>query len=112
MTDLFTGAVVWVDLGDSLGREQRGRRPAVVVSSRAHLAASVELVTVLPCTSKYRGWPNHVELRGETALGRPMYAMTEQIRTISRTRVHPTSGFVAIECLRHIARWVSAWHVT
>ncbi len=55
------GTLVWADFGTLIGREQGGRRPALVISSQAH-AAVTALVLVLPCTTRDRGWINHVAL--------------------------------------------------
>lgn len=111
MTDLTPGRVVWADLGATLGREQSGRRPAVVVSTRSHLDGADTLVTVVPCTSRERRWANHVELLGPTQLHEVTFAMTEQIRTISRHRVQQSAGYVSLACLQSIAQWLTAWHI-
>lgn len=111
MTELGAGAVVWAELGMGVGREQSGRRPAVVVSSIDHVDIAARLVTVVACTSRDRGWPNHVRLTGVTGLAMTTYAMTEQVRTIDRTRVVDTAGQVDDECLAVIGRWLHDWLV-
>ena len=111
MTTLAPGSVVWADFGEPVGREQAGRRPAVVVSSTSHLRAADTLVTLIPCTTSERPWPNHVLIEGRIELAEPTYAMTEQIRTVSRLRVHRVAGAVSDECLGLLARWVRTWHL-
>lgn len=91
---LVTGSVVWVDLAPTRGREQDGRRPAVVVAGAGYLAAVTSLVILLPVTTVDRGWPNHVRLRGAVGLDRPSWAMTEQIRTVARERITRVVGVV------------------
>jgi mRNA interferase MazF len=103
------GSVVWVDLDPVHGREQGGRRPAVVVSSEDHLIAATTLVTVVPATSRDRGWPNHVTIRGATGLDVATFAMTEQVRTIARDRVVSTAGEVEQASLAEICEWVRRW---
>lgn len=88
------GSVVWLDLSPARGREQQGRRPALVVSSRGYVATVTTLVAVLPVTTVDRGWPNHVALRGRPGLARPSWAMTEQVRTVSRDRIDRVVGVV------------------
>jgi mRNA interferase MazF len=66
----------------------------LVVASRGYLDAVTSLVVVLPVTSVDRGWPNHVPLRGAHGLDRASWAMTEQIRTISRDRLDGIAGVV------------------
>lgn len=103
------GDVVWVELSPSRGREQDGRRPAVVVSSEDHLAAATTLVTVAPCTSRDRAWPNHITLTGPIGLEAPTFAMTEQVRTVARDRVKEIAGAVDEQCLSEISAWVHRW---
>ncbi|MHB1066121.1 MAG: type II toxin-antitoxin system PemK/MazF family toxin [Candidatus Nanopelagicales bacterium] len=106
---LESGAVVWAELGPSAGREQGGRRPVVVISSPDHLDLVDSLVTVIPCTSRDRGWPNHVALAGQTGLDRLTLAMTEQVRTIARSRVVERAGTVDDRCLAAITTWLRDW---
>lgn len=109
MEPLHPGRVLWVELGDGVGREQHGRRPAVVVSSADHLVLSDDLVTIVAATSVRRDWPNHVALSGPTHLKRPSYAITEQVKTISRDRIVRTAGEVDADCLAEIMQWVDDW---
>ncbi len=109
--ELTPGTVVWADFGDAVGREQAGRRPAVVVSTFDHVESADTLVTLIPCTTRARAWANHVVLDGSTGLNEPTYAMTEQIRTVSRERVHGVRGHVSPDCLALITRWIRAWHL-
>jgi mRNA interferase MazF len=87
VTGIRPGQVWWSDLDPAEGREQAGRRPVVVVSSRFHLSLTGEhLVTVLPLTSRERpGWLHRVAV---TRPGRTTsYVLTEQVRTIARSRL-------------------------
>ena len=94
MLSLWRGSVAWADLSPTLGREQSGNRPVLVVASRAYLESLTELVVVLPTTSVDRGWPNHVRLRGAHGLDRASWAMTEQVRTIARDLISDVAGLV------------------
>lgn len=105
---LLPGSVVWVDLNPTVGREQAGRRPAVIVASSGYLEALTELAIVVPATTTDRGWPQHVQLTGPSVtLPRPTYAMTEQPRTVSRQRIASVAGVVDSRCLALIRRWLS-----
>ncbi|AFM20087.1 growth inhibitor (plasmid) [Mycolicibacterium chubuense NBB4] len=105
---VLPGSVVWVDLNPTVGREQAGRRPAVVVASSGYLDAVTELAIVVPATTTNRGWPQHVQLTGPAlALPRPTYAMTEQPRTISRERIAGVAGTVDNDCLASIRQWLN-----
>ena len=101
--------VVWADLGTSVGREQAGRRPCVIVSTREHLRAATDLATVIPCTSRDRAWGNHILLVGPSGLPVPTFAMTEQTRTISRERIHSVAGTIDTPCLAQIRWWIENW---
>lgn len=103
------GSVLWVEFDPVSGREQGGRRPAVVVSSADHLSAATTLVTVVPATSTDREWPNHILMSGPTGLPTPTLAMTEQVRTIARERVVGEAGFVDADCFETICQWVHRW---
>ncbi len=101
---LEPGDVLWADLGGGAGREQEGWRPVVVVSAAAHVAHRQGLVTVVPCTSVERPWRSRVPLRGALRLRRPTFAMTEQVRTIDRSRITGRAGRVDPVCRNEIAR--------
>lgn len=104
MPDLFCGQVVWVNLNPTMGSEQAGRRPAVVISSNDYLATIPNVVIVLPVTSRNRGLPNHVRLEGNTGLGLDSFAMTEQPRTIDRRRILRMAGEVNVGTLDQLRR--------
>jgi mRNA interferase MazF len=55
------GDVVWVDFGTPVGREQGGRRPALVLTSHSYNSVSSTLL-VCPITTKRRDWPFEVRL--------------------------------------------------
>lgn len=104
--ELHTGDVVWVAFADALGREQGGRRPAVVVSSELYLDVVDSLALVVPVTTRNREWPNHVRLAGESGLEVPSWAMTEQPSTISRDRIARFSGRIEDQCLEQIRMYL------
>jgi mRNA interferase MazF len=55
------GDVVWLNFDPQAGREQAGRRPAVVVSARSYNGKS-GLAVVCPITSQIKGYPFEVAL--------------------------------------------------
>lgn len=106
-TDLCRGAVVWAELDPVRGREQAGRRPALVVASDLYLEQADTLAIIVPATTTNRGWPNHVLLRGPgLTLAQPTYAMTEQPRTVSRDRLLDVVGIVDPDTMRDVDRWL------
>jgi mRNA interferase MazF len=104
---LSPGAVAWVQLDPTRGREQAGTRPAVVLSSDGYLKAVPDLAIVVPVTTRDRGWPHHIQLSGpELSLPRASFAMTEQPRTISRHRISGSAGNVDEPTMAAIIRWI------
>ena len=55
------GALIWLTFTPQSGREQGGRRPALVVSPSAY-NSKVGLALVCPITSKVKGYPFEVPL--------------------------------------------------
>jgi mRNA interferase MazF len=94
-TNAARGEIWWVDLDPTVGREQAGRRPALVVSVDAFNASPRGLVTIPPLSGTIRGLPTHVEVHPpEGGLARPSAIMVEQVRTISKHRLAGRLGSV------------------
>lgn len=55
------GDLIWTDFNPTLGREQAGRRPALVISA-ALFNANTGLAVVCPITSRVRPFPTSVVL--------------------------------------------------
>lgn len=106
MTVVLQGSVLWGWLDPTVGKEQAGRRPVVVVSSEDYNALATDLLIVVPVSSTQRGWPNHVPLTGEVGPVRG-FAMTEQPRAISRERCGDLIGVVDARCLDEIMRFLA-----
>lgn len=106
---VLPGEVVWVRPDVSVGREQAGRRPAVVVSNDSFHDAITTLVLIAPVTSVDRGWDNHVRLGGSHDLPASSFAMTEQVRVISRERIVGRAGSVDDTTLDSIREWLRAY---
>ena len=53
------GQAIWIDMEPQTGHEQRGRRPALVLSPGLY-NAKVGLVVLCPITSKIKGYPFEV----------------------------------------------------
>jgi mRNA interferase MazF len=79
MTPCDAGDIVWTDFDPTLGREQAGRRPALVVSPQAFQAAS-GFAFVCPITSKVRPFGTSVVLPSGLAVGGEV--LTSHMRSI------------------------------
>lgn len=104
---LAPGQVFWAELDGTKEREQSGRRPAIVISSQNFNDTVTALVWIVPVTSVNRGWRNHIALRGVPQLEAPSFAMTEQIRTVSRDRLVRYLATVDRQTLHEIRVWIS-----
>lgn len=87
---------IWeVDLNPTVGREQAGRRPALIVSDNALNSGPRGLVVVIPVTGTARGLPSHVPVTPpEGGLTKPSVIMTEQVRSVSKDRLGRRYGVV------------------
>lgn len=104
MAELASGDLVWVSPEIAVGRGQRGRRPALVVAGADYLATVDTLAIVVPITGVDRRWPNHVPVMGGS-LHKTSWAMTEQVRTVSRERIVARAGRASNETLTAVRSW-------
>ena len=84
------GEIYYADLSPSVGAEINKRRPVLIVSNDANNRAS-STVTILPVTSNVlRVYPFEILLTTkQSGLPKDSKAMAQQIRTISKDRLHP-----------------------
>lgn len=102
---------VWLaDLSPSVGSEQDGLRPVVVVSSPTHLRMQQgRNVLVSPVTSKQRDWQARVPITNPH--GEANWVVTEQVRFISTRRFMRTEAWWRLEaseieqCRRALRLW-------
>ena len=99
------GEIWLVDFGEPIGREQAGRRPAVVVSADRLNESRAGVVIVVPCTTAHRGLPSHVELDSETSgLDTVSYAKCEDVKSVSDRRLIAPLGTANDEAQFAISR--------
>lgn len=87
-----------MDPGPTIGREQSGRRPYLVISVNRMNRAPAELTIALPLTTT--DWTNPLHVRIEPAvsgLDRVSYAMPEMARSFSALRFERRVGRVPVE---------------
>jgi len=78
--------VYLADLNPTIGREQQGKRPVLIISN--NYENLLDVVTILPLTSlkkNRRVYPNELLLKHE--LEKPSLVLCQQIRTISKQRL-------------------------
>lgn len=78
--------VYLADLNPTVGREQFGKRPVLIISN--NYENLLDIVTVIPITSLKDGrkvYPNELLLKNELEV--PSILLCQQIRTISKNRL-------------------------
>jgi mRNA interferase MazF len=80
-----TGDLIWTDFDPTKGREQAGRRPALVVSP-AVFTENIGLAIVCPITTRVRPFPTSVVLPSNLPIAREI--LTSHIRSID-TQARP-----------------------
>ena len=101
------GDVYLADLGESIGSEQGGIRPVVVIQNEVGCRRSTTM-TVVPLTSNLKklDLPTHYILRYATFLLETSMAMGEQARAIDKVRVLTYLGKLDERDLKAVERAV------
>jgi mRNA interferase MazF len=96
---------VWnVNLDPTKGREQRGTRPAIVVSHSTFNTSVAELVVVVPLTTTNRGIPVHVRIDPpEGGLRTSSFAKIEDVRSVSKERLLKRLGSLSPKTVAEVA---------
>ena len=84
------GDVIWLDFDPRKGREQAGRRPALVLSPKSYNRAA-SLALVCPITSRKKGYPFEVALPEGTGVRGVILA--DQMKSVD-WRARRADGFV------------------
>lgn len=99
------GEIWLVDFGEPVGREQSGRRPAVVVSADALNDSPAGVVMVIPCTTSHRNLPSHIEIDPEdSGLDALSYAKCEDLKSVSERRMIARLGQVGPSTIFEVGR--------
>lgn len=73
-----SGDVVWINFNPTRGSEQKGKRPAIVVSPKSYNSAS-SLALLCPITSQTKGYPFEVSVKVKSVSG---VVLADQVRNI------------------------------
>ncbi len=85
------GEIWLIDLNPTIGHEQSGVRPALIISDNMFNHSFAEMIIIVPITSKNKGIPTHVELDCD-CLSVKSYIKTEDIRSVSTRRLSRKLG--------------------
>ncbi len=94
------GELWLIDFNPTVGREQAGMKPALIISDDRFNLGPSGLVVVLAVTSQDRGYPAHIRIDPkETGLKKTSFIMADQIRTVSKNRLIRLVGSVTPEII-------------
>lgn len=103
MSNALRGEVWSVELDPTRGREQQGKRPALIVSTNGFNKSPADLVVLIPITSKGKGIPWHVEIDPpEGGVKSKSFIMCEAVRSVSKERLVQRWGAVSAATLDEV----------
>lgn len=104
-TELHRGDIWLASFGAPIGREQAGRRPALVVSTDLFNDGPAGVAIVVPLTTTQRGLATHIEVDvGTSGLDHVSYAKCEDVKSISVERLVMRLGHAGIDVMHDVAR--------
>ena len=100
------GDLVWIDLNPTLGHEQSGHRPALVLTPRQYNVRS-GLCIICPITSRARGYPFEVAIpEGHAISG---IILVDQARSLSwEERYVKMAGVAPVKLLDEVRERLAA----
>ena len=102
MARILRGEVLWAELNPTVGREQQGSRPVVVLSQDVFNERSGTVIALaLTSREPKAGFPLTLEIRSMD-LPKRSWVKVSQIRTLSTERLGKRIGRISEEELRRI----------
>jgi mRNA interferase MazF len=99
------GDVCSINLDPTVGHEQEGARPALVVSVDKFNHGPADLVVVLPITSRDGKQPIHVSVKPpEGGLSKLSFIKCEDIRSVSKQRLRQFYGTVSAQTMAEVEK--------
>lgn len=96
MTDVQPGDVWVAQLDPTVGHEQGGRRPVIVVSSAGFHSLPIDMAIVVPLTGTDRGLTTQPAVTSAgSGLKKTSFARPEDVRAIDTTRLRQRLGRVS-----------------
>jgi mRNA interferase MazF len=93
------GDLVWLEFDPQSGHEQKGRRPALVLSPASY-NQKVGLMLCCPITTKATGYPFEVEVNTKEVIG---VVLSDQVKSLDwRARNAHSAGVVSVEVLAEV----------
>jgi mRNA interferase MazF len=96
VTEVRTGEIWIAQLDPTIGHEQSGRRPVVIVSSNGLHSLPIDMVVVVPLTGQDRGLITQPRISSdESGLSRVSFARPEDVRAVDARRLQRRLGRVS-----------------
>lgn len=97
--------IYWADLEPVKGREQRGKRPVVIISGNA-MNNNLDIVICCPLSSSVKNYAGCVVLQKDTLnhLKADSEIITFQIRTVSKSRLDKKIGEITTDQLKQVIK--------
>ena len=103
MTQIKRGEIWFAKLDPTIGREQAGIRPVLIVSSDYFNQGFADIVYAIPITSKSKNIRAHVSIMPpEGGLTAPSFIMCEAMRSISKQRLIKHLGNVSLATMMDV----------
>lgn len=95
---------IWlINFNPTIGREQSGIRPGLIISVDEFNNSKAEKVIAIPLSSKYKGIPLNIEIEPpDGGLSKLSYVKTEDIRSISVNRLIEKWGEISLIKMKEV----------
>ncbi len=104
---------IWLSpLDPTMANQQRGLRPCLVISGDRFNALAIRQATVVPVTTRERGFPHHVRVVDDGGLNRASWAMCEAVRAVATQRFERQIGTATDDTLNKVTGQLTLWHTT
>lgn len=102
--NLQRGDIYSANLNPSVGSEQNGFRPVLVLQNNVGnlFSTTVIIAAITGVDKKKRKFPTHYHLDNDCGLTRPSVVMLEQIRTIDKRRLKKYIGHLNADDMSNI----------
>ena len=97
MKEISRGEIYYADLSDTVGSEQEGQRPVLILqNNKGNQHSTTTIVAAITSSKKKKPLPTHVTLTAD-GLERRSIVLLEQLRTVDIRRLGRYVGTVAQE---------------
>ena len=96
------GEVYFADLDPSVGSEQGGFRPVVIIQNDIGNTFSTTTIAALTTNTRHSRMPTHVSINGNNEPLRDSVATLEQLRTIDKSRLKSYARMLSDKTMKKI----------